>query len=721
MKNLPGRQFLLIILALQFAFCVVVLLNIPVARQVVGFVYLTFVPGIIISRLLKIGYSSWSRGILFSAGFSITFLLFAGLLINIVGPTIGFSQPLSLTPLIVMLSPTILLLAILSSFVNVGKHLSISINWKSVLSAALLLCLPALAIVGALFVSFSGNNSILLLLMVAIALCFSVGAVLKKLPSKVYLLIVSTISIALLFHFAFVSNYVTGGDIQVEYYVASLTTSNKLWVSNLPQYWDIVYGRFNSMLSVTILPAIYSSILEMDLTWVLKIVYPIIFSLVPVGLYLMWRPYVGNKRAFFSIFLFMAQLTFYTEMLGLARQMIGEVFFVLLFIVLLSKRMSQFNKNLCFIIFGAALVVSHYSLAYIFMFFIAFAWVASYALRRSSKVIAAMVIIFLVMAFSWYIYTSNAGSFNSLLYFGNIIISDLSEFANLGSRGQGVLMGVGLASSPTIFNTVSRIIAYVIEAFIALGFFSVITKQTDIRFDREYVAFSWVSMGLLAASIIFPGFAATLDVERFFHISLFFLAPFCVIGAEVFVEVLSGFLSKRKFKLRQKLNREMRWKAVVLLVAVLVSYFLFQTSFIYAIVGSQSASIPLSKQRIDPVLLYRSYGYIDESDVFGTGWLIENVDFKHATLFADGASIYDVLSSYGMIYRGDVSVLNNSTMLTANGTVYLSRMNVVDGVTLQGPNLNELEESNSSIYFSILNSTDEVFTNGACEIYVKTG
>ena len=213
------------------------------------------------------------------------------------------------------------------------------------------------------------------------------------------------------------SKYVMGADVQLEYYVCNLTVSNKLWSSTLPQYWDISFGRFNAMLSVTILPAIYSSVLNMDPTWVLKIIYPLIFSLVPVGLFLIWKSYVGIKRAFFSAFLFMAQLTFYTEMIGLDRQIIAELFLVLLFMVLLSKKMGRFNRNLCFIVFGAALVVSHYALSYIFIFFIAFAWAAYYITRRSSKIKVTMVILFFVMTFSWYIYTSNATTFQSFLTF----------------------------------------------------------------------------------------------------------------------------------------------------------------------------------------------------------------------------------------------------------------------------------------------------------------
>jgi uncharacterized membrane protein len=512
-----------------------------------------------------------------------------------------------------------------------------------------------------------------------------------------------------------------GADVQVEYYVFNLTARNNFWSSTLPQYWDITFGRFNSMLSVTILPTIYSSVLNIDPTWVLKTLFPFVFSLVPVGLFLMWKPYTGMKRAFFAVFLFIAQLTFYTEMTGLNRQMLGELFLILLFMVLLTKKMGRFNRNLYFIIFGAALVVSHYALSYIFMFFIAFAWALSYVLKKSSKIKLPMVILFFVLTFSWYIYTSNASSFESLLYFGNNIVSSIGDFTNFASRSEGVLKGIGLASSPTILNTVSRIIAYVIQAFIVLGFVSVVRKKTNIRFNREYLAFALVSMSMLAASILVPRFASTLNVERIFHISLIFLAPFCVIGAEVLIGVLTDYSSKGKFKLPQKLHRETRWKPTIFLLAILLLYFLFQTNFFYEVAGSESWSIPLSKQRLDPVLLHLDYGYIDESDIFGARWLVNSSDFTHTTLFAGGTSILSTLTVYGMIYRGDVNTIYKAITLPTNATIYLSRMNVVDGVMLIGPNINTLNVNDTSVISSILDNTNKVYTNGACEIYETNG
>jgi uncharacterized membrane protein len=727
MKNLKSKQFMLEILGFQLIFYAVVFLDIPVARQVIGFVYLTFVPGLTITKILNIGSLSWERRILFSVGFSITFLLFGGLLINMIGPTVGVIHPLSLIPLVVTLSPAVLVLAFLSCFREDAQYLPASIDRKSVLLVAFVLCLPAIAIAGDLLMVSSGNNSILLILIALISVCFSATVLIKRLVSpKLYALVVFVIGLALLFHSAFMSNYVMGADIQLEYFVCKAATDNGFWYSTIPQFWDAIYGRFNSMLSITIFPAIYSSVLGMDPTWVLKIIYPLVFSFVPVGLFLMWKPYVGRKRAFFSIFLFVAQLTFYTEMIGLDRQMIAELFSVLLFTVLLSRKMSRFNRSLCFIVFAAALVVSHYALSYIFMGFIAFAWALLYFLRRSSKIRLSMVVIFVVLIFSWYVYTSNAGAFESFLKFGNYVVGSLGDFLDFGSRSEGVLRGIGLAGSPTFLNTVSRGIAYLIQAFIVVGFLSVFTKRTNIRFSRDYVVFALASISILAANILLPGFAQTMNVERFYHVTLIFLAPFFVIGLEVLIGILKDYRLNSEIKLNQKLGRKMRRLPTILTVGLLVSYFLFQTNFLYVVAGSPSWSIPLSKQKVDPVTLYKSYSYFDDFDVFGVKWL-KNANLNHTELYADLLSTYSVLTSYGMIYRGDVMQFYYSyrnvpkLTLTTNGIVYLSPFNVVYGYAAI-PFRGQMFVTNFTynplpmLNYTMMTNTNKIYSNGACEI-----
>ena len=191
-----------------------------------------------------------------------------------------------------------------------------------------------------------------------------------------------------------------------------------------------------------------------------------------------------------------------------------------------------------------------------------------------------------------------------------------------------------------------------------------------------------------------------MNMTRFYHTLLFFLAPLCVLGADFLVKLVSIL--------------QIEIRASVLLLIVLVPYFLFQTGFMYEVTGSQSWSVPLSGYRLEPVFLYRHIGYFYEQDVYGANWMSENVDIAHSRTYADYPSGYVVLSSYGMVPRGNIEVLSNVTVLSENSNVYLSRINVVNGV-VAGSDL-----WNTTSLSHIFGLTNKVYSNGGCEIYKNT-
>lgn len=400
-------MFLGFIVFLQLVMYMLMFFDVTIARQVFGFAYLTFIPGMIILKLLGMNDLNGLEVALFSMGFSVAFLMFVGLVINELGFLFGISEPLSFLPIAMILNSFILLGAILV-WVR-GKDVKLWRLKNPTFSplALILAGLPVLSIIGAYCVNISGNNLILLLMLITISLLFIIGVIYEKLlPPKLYPFALLMVSIAILFHYSFISNYIVplGSDVPVEYFAFKTTESNAYWGSALPYFSDAVLGRINAMPSVTILPTIYSNLLSMDPTWVFKIVSPLIFSFVPLGLYAVWQIYIGKKYAFISAFLFMAQSTFYTEMLALNRQMIAELFFVLLLFVVLSKKIKPRNKMLSFMIFSVALVMSHYALTEIFLIFISFSLISLIVLKRPNRNITASMVLFLcVVMFSWYI------------------------------------------------------------------------------------------------------------------------------------------------------------------------------------------------------------------------------------------------------------------------------------------------------------------------------
>jgi uncharacterized membrane protein len=692
-------NFLAAILLLQFAVFVTVFFDVPVARQVICFIYFTFIPGFVFLKTLKLDKLDGVEIILFSVGLSVAFLMLAGLLVNEFSSLFGFLQPLSLVPLMIALNSLILIGMVLVYLKN--KEVEI---WKIRLIKAspfmlLLLFLPVLSIVGAMYVNIYRNNLLLLFTIISISLLFVFGVLYKKLTSKLYPLAVLMIAIATLYHSSLISNYIVpfGSDVPGEYFIFKITANNAHWSSTLPSILGKEFSKYNAMLSITIFPTVYANILHIDPTWVFKVLYPLIFSLVPLGLYQIWQTYINKKYAFISAFLFMAFETFYTEMLGLNRQMIAELFFVLLLLVMVNKKMKPVIKMVCFMIFSFALVTSHYALAVIFLFFISFVLISLFVLKRPSRnITVSMVVFFFVVMFAWYIYTSGSATFDSFLESGDYIYRQLGDFFNPASRGQYVLTGLGMTESPSIWNTVSRIFAYLTQAFIALGFIGLVTKRTRIPIEKEYFILSSTAMAFLAMLILVPGLANTLSMTRFYHILLFFLAPFCIIGAEFIVKLLS--------------KRKREFAVSVLLLFVLMPYFLFQTEFVFEVAGSDSWSIPLSGYRMNALRLYGQYGYTDGYSAYGAQWLSKNVDVKNTTLYADERTLINVLTIHGMICGGNS--LSNTTVVADNGVVYLNTLNVVKGVIPFG----RLSWNTSELSF-IFDDLNIIYCNGGSEIY----
>ncbi|MEM2145831.1 MAG: DUF2206 domain-containing protein [Candidatus Jordarchaeaceae archaeon] len=692
-------DFFLAVVFLQTIIYISIIFDIAVARQITGFLYFTFIPGYLIIKLLKFRFGTLEMAT-FSVGFSVAFLMLAGLFLNELGFILGILEPLSVYPLLVTLNLLILVIAVLAYFrsessVMIDKVCLSSVKWVTLIMLPLIL-----SVVGAMLVNLYADNRVLLVMILTISSIMAVLTLKAGFPSKIYVVTVFVIGISLLYHSSLISRYLCsfGSDIPNEYCTFKYTQMQGHWSSIHPTYWSLGLGRLNNMLSITILPTVYCSLLNLDSTWIFKLIFPLIFAFVPLGLYCLWRESLGDKYAFISVFFFMATLAFYTELLGLNRQMIGELFFVLMLYVLLNKNIRSFQRMFSFTIFGFSLIVSHYALAEIFLFFIIFAWICLFVLKRhrNSNLTVGMVVMFFAMMFSWYIYTSNASVFKSFLDFADHVYRQFGDFFNLESRGETVLRGLGLEPSPTIWNTISRFFAYLTEILIVVGFVGLLFKKREVNWDWGRFILTSEAMGFLITIIVVPGLASVMNMTRFYHILLFLLAPLFVLGGELLVKSL--------FK------KERDYMVSILLLAVLLPYFLFQTGFVYEVVKAESWSVPLSAYRMSGYKLYYSIGYTDDWSVFSARWLSKNVHVQQAHVLADQTSL-ESLYIYGLVYGGYIYPLSNVTILTNYEIVYLNSLNTFQETVFAGTYLFNSSE------LSFLNGMNQVYSNGGSEIY----
>ena len=733
MNDWEIKKFLTIIFSIQIATWGLISLDalglyIPILRQVIGFIYLTFVPGILILRILKLHKLSSIETLLYTVGLSLSTLMFTGFFMNMVYPLFGISSPISLVPLIITISIVVLVLCVLCYVRDKDFSYPSFIDVEDILSPpALFLCLiPSLSIFGTYLMNYYGNNILLMSLLIIIGIIIILIAFDKFISKDIYPLAVFVISISLLYFTSLISNYLWGWDIHHEFYLANLVTTNSIWDSTIST-------NTNAMLSIVMLAPIFSNICKMNLIWVFKIIYPLLYSLVPLGLYRTFQKQTSAKIAFLSVFYFMATFSFYGEMLALARQQIAELFFVLLILPMINKSMDKLKRSFLFIMFGTSLVVSHYGLSYIYMFYLISAlWILilvenpaiqglinnfRYKFSRKQKKTAAnpkslkiedktisltFVLLFISFTLAWYTYVSSSSAFNTIVQIGNHIVNSIIKDFLSPETAQGLSI---LVSKNPPMHEVTKILHIVTQFFIVIGMFSLLlnlNNHSKMEFDREYIAFALISLVILFACISVPYFSASLQTTRFYHIAQFTLAPFCVIGC---IEV---------FKILYKIVR-ISWadkniESVLRVMSVFFTIFLlFHSGFIYKITGETADVSTTSLIALDANFDFPRF---NEKEVSGANWLhsVKGDNYIYADEYR-----WLLILSFDLGIRCFPVDFNE---LPKDSYVYFGTLNVIKHEVAISSYINaltpKLEYTNSK---NLIKGKNKIFDNGGAEVY----
>lgn len=721
------RHSLVIIPAIHILTYLAIGLDLPIFRQIIVFIYLTFVPGFVLLKFLKLKDTKFVDTLLFSVGLSIAFLMFVGFFINELFLFFGFSLFFSTIALEITLSLLTLILFFIGYrrdlFEGFGLWRSNGANSKEViLISALVVLLALLGIVGALYVSMPAISvPVLSSMVVAVATLFVITSVSRRLiPSKFHPLIVFGVSVALIFHILLISKHIIGYDANLEYQVFKLTINRGSWNLLPIGIHSMAASNFNAMLSITVLPSIYSALLNLDGEVLFKTLYPFVFSLVPVVLYRVYERQIGKASSLLStLFLISSPLAFYgVGFLSLNRQIVAMFFLVLSILVLLDKTMAVGKKRILFIVFGAALIVSHYSTTYLYLGLVFSTYAISRIRGNKDRVLnGPMVLLLSVMAFSWYSFTvSPLTTLENFLH--QVLYRFSQDIYNPAARSTAVF-----APHPvlTFASAINWALFFTVHSLIFVGILVVLFKSEKARaLDPTYRILLILSSVVLFLSLAVPNVAPALDFSRFYQLSLLFLAPCFVLGGEAFVDNVANLLTRVT---RRSLFRNTTNKArTILLCAVIVGYFLSQSGFINYVTQAAPLSYSLDFQRLitsqDSSLKAGFYsGYIPEQNFFSAVWLSKHVG-PQSIVYADFDSCQNVLMSYGMIPVQYLVPLSNSTVPEGNSFVYLSSFNVGDGVmTYMDPVITTIGLFNTSEISSILNNSNLVYSSGNGEIW----
>jgi uncharacterized membrane protein len=212
--------------------------------------------------------------------------------------------------------------------------------------------------------------------------------------------------LALLLSYSMHGPSLYGFDIQQEFGSFQATHDAARWV--------VMPGNaYDAMLSITALPTALAELTGFGDAWIFKVVYPVLFGLMPVGVYVLATRWLRPKTAFLGASLVVLQAALIPEIPALARQEIGLLLFISLLLVAFGPQLPRRRSQLLLLVLGIALVLSHYSSGYITVLalvgitvlrwcFVAFGRLRRRSGTRSRPVFALLVVVAMAAAsYTW--------------------------------------------------------------------------------------------------------------------------------------------------------------------------------------------------------------------------------------------------------------------------------------------------------------------------------
>lgn len=715
-----SKAIILLLLSLNLS----IFFDIPILRQVLGFLWLSFIPGYTLIRILNLNEFDNLEIIIFAAGLGLATTMLLGLFLNNVSLCLGFTRPLSTVPSVLTLTIFGLILIIVDFAIKRNRKEKISPILKNKLDyvphLVISTAIPLLSITGVLYT----NVFLLLIMIICVSLLILISALSKEIPSKIFPIVIASCSIALLLHTALISKHIMGVDIFLELYAFKQTEIRGAWLAPGNTLGYSLLDNLNSILSVTILPSLGTQVLGIEAEVFFKLFYPVIFSIVPLALFKIYQKQFSEKIAFLSTMLYISLPTvFYgIEPLALCRQIIGILFLVLSLMLMLNRKIKHLKKNFLLILIVGALITSYYSLSYLFLFYAILFYIAPYILSLlnlksksySQTINLTTLLVIMTMTFAWYIHVSNS-PFNNLLSSLNRIISTIAiDFGKPESRGfVGALSSLSPFKPTSLVGIIHKSLVYTQFLFIGVGILLVAIKPKMFNVSFEFRQLSLASAIILLLCILVPNLALTLNPTRFYAIAILFLAPLFTLGGLFLSNIMVDWASKVFTRIR-KINKIKLGINVV--TFVLVATFLFQVGFINYVTKDYPYSYALDLNRkeksndLSIKTMTHSLYFMDE-EFYSSIWLAKTIG-NQIKVYTDWNSRYSVLKSYALLTDDRIVEITNHTTLEPRSYVYFKYITTQLGlIPIPTGYLNFSEVVPNSLNFN------KIYSNGISDIY----
>lgn len=675
-------------------------INTFILRPAIGFIYLSLIPGALIFRMLKIHNLNNVETICFVIGISIVFNMFLGFIINYIYPLLGIEEPLSIASLTITWTILLFILSIVAFRINDAFIFSFHSSLKSYVStpALLIYFIPCVSIMGSLLLN-SHNIAALpvqLALLALIAVIVILFITSKAIPEELYPLLIVSIAISLLLHYSLATYEIPGRDARSEYFLMSSALINGLWDPSIPEV-------YNAMLSVTILPSIYTQLMGIESKWVFIAVWPILFTVAPLCLYSAYKRQIGNKNAVIAVFYLLIISTFYANITTLPRQEIGLIMLSLIVLVMVNNDLNQTMKTTLMIIWIMGIITTHYSISYLLiLFFIGFIFIR-FLFRIKNRTIVSInfFVLFVTLSISWYLYNAQSSLLESMINVGTHISSSLiTGFINLQSREVTYILTTGIPGSIRYAHV---FLLLLMQLFIGIGILKLIFERRFKVLQNDYSLLSVISLLFLICCILVPLLSDSMGLERLYIIVLFFLAPYVMSGGELGLTIFFGIIKRGIGNIHNLISKcpfskqpshcppmhdmsstnccQLHNHNICFIISsiAVIGLFLFASGFVYSVSGQSYSSPALNTEHS-----YKAAWFTYPEEAAGY-WLLDRMQQSNEVWVDDSGRNFFLAyreSDFTNQFTVDKVALESDKQIPLGAYIYLRKYNLEHGTVL---------------------------------------
>jgi len=717
----PGG-FILGVLALLAAVDLAVFHDLPFLREVLGFVFVTFVPGFLVLTALRLSDRPLVERFVLSVGLSVALAMLLGLVTNALLPLFGVDNPLSTGPLVIAYNVVTVALLLAIALRGRGQAVLPVVPRLSTAAVAWLLLpafLPVATVLGMRLMNTADNNTVLLAVLFLIVLYVAALALWRRrVPETVYPPALLFVGLSLTLMFALRSNHLLGADTHEEYYLFMTAYNNS--------HWSITgAGPPDSTVSVSILPCVVQSFMSMEPEMLFKLLYAFLGAPIAVAVYALTRKYLSPYGAFLASLFVMSQMAFLWTP-AMARQTVAVLFFSLVLLVVFHERIRRSGQTFLTLVFGASVILSHYTTAYASLGLLVITWLGiqvvrwlgqrgprKEAVQPASATLGEMspgaylsfatVAALLVVAFLWYGVVVEAALRLPVHFLSGVISNLQATFLQSGQRATVIEMAFGFGTLGKGFPQHAKLVlSWLGVVFIGVGFLAVAAghllgrERIDrlsgrlrvlslLRLGSDYIVLVAACCAMLVIWVVIPGISRGYNITRLFYQLAVPLSVLFVIGGAVVARIA-------------------RLAGTWVLLPVAALYFLSMTGVLYQLSGYPE-SVVLNSEGF-----YYDHLYLHDQESEAAGWLRDYGELDFERVYTVPMGINVLTSQAGIRHPDNQSLLVSNSAL--DGYVFLRYNSVVNGtvVTRDG-------EMDLADYRWKYAGGNRIYVNGGAEIW----